>query len=50
MLLIAASRLLAGQTGFVAPKGWHGETIARFAFLNPQTTLETVREILDTTL
>ncbi|MFJ9344618.1 pyridoxal phosphate-dependent decarboxylase family protein [Streptomyces sp. NPDC101733] len=45
-----SSRLLAGQTAFVAPTGRHGETIARFAFLNPHTTLETVREILDTTL
>ena len=42
-------RLLADQIGFVTPTGWEGETVARFAFLHPGTTLETVREILDTT-
>jgi glutamate/tyrosine decarboxylase-like PLP-dependent enzyme len=40
--------LLAGQTGFVTPTAWEGETIARFAFLHPDTTLEMVAEILDT--
>ncbi|GLW57216.1 pyridoxal phosphate-dependent decarboxylase family protein [Kitasatospora phosalacinea] len=41
-------QLLADQTGFVTPTGWDGETVARFAFLHPGTTMETVREILDT--
>ncbi len=41
-------RLLADQTGFVTPTGWEGETVARFAFLHPGTTLEMVREILAT--
>ncbi|MFB6894292.1 pyridoxal phosphate-dependent decarboxylase family protein [Kitasatospora sp. NPDC056327] len=41
-------QLLADQIGFVTPTGWDGETVARFAFLHPGTTMETVREILDT--
>ncbi|MFD7063495.1 pyridoxal phosphate-dependent decarboxylase family protein [Streptomyces sp. NPDC059906] len=43
-----SSRLLADQTGFVAPTGWEGETVARFAFLHPATSLSLVQEILDT--
>ncbi|MFD8599466.1 pyridoxal phosphate-dependent decarboxylase family protein [Kitasatospora sp. NPDC059646] len=41
-------RLLADQIGFVTPTGWDGETVARFAFLHPGTTMEMVQEILDT--
>ncbi|MFI1517772.1 pyridoxal phosphate-dependent decarboxylase family protein [Kitasatospora cineracea] len=41
-------QLLADQVGFVTPTGWDGETVARFAFLHPGTTMEMVREILDT--
>ncbi|MFB7943302.1 pyridoxal phosphate-dependent decarboxylase family protein [Kitasatospora phosalacinea] len=41
-------QLLADQTGFVTPTGWDGETVARFAFLHPGTTMEMVHEILDT--
>ncbi|MFG2774720.1 pyridoxal phosphate-dependent decarboxylase family protein [Streptomyces sp. NPDC048350] len=43
-----SARLLAGQTAFVAPTGWQGETVARFAFLHPETSLELVEEIVDT--
>ncbi|MBT2468207.1 aspartate aminotransferase family protein [Streptomyces sp. ISL-66] len=43
-----SARLLAGQTAFVAPTGWEGETVARFAFLHPETTLEVVEEIVST--
>ncbi len=43
-----SQRLLADQIGFVTPTGWDGETVARFAFLHPGTTMEMVREILDT--
>jgi glutamate/tyrosine decarboxylase-like PLP-dependent enzyme len=43
-----SQRLLAGQTGFVAPTGWEGRTVGRLAFLNPATSLDMVREILDT--
>ena len=35
------------QIGFVTPTTWEGETVARFAFLHPNTTLEMVDEILD---
>jgi glutamate/tyrosine decarboxylase-like PLP-dependent enzyme len=43
-----SARLLAGQTAFVAPTGWEGETVARFAFLHPRTTLDMVEEIVGT--
>jgi aromatic-L-amino-acid/L-tryptophan decarboxylase len=43
-----SERLLADQTGFVTPTTWEGETVARFAFLHPNTSAEMVREILDT--
>lgn len=41
-------QLLKDQIGFVTPSKWEGETVARFAFLNPNTTLEAVEEILAT--
>ena len=40
-------QLLRDQIAFVTPTKWEGETVARFAFLHPDTTDETVREILD---
>ncbi|MGV9775573.1 pyridoxal phosphate-dependent decarboxylase family protein [Streptosporangium sp. NPDC003464] len=43
-----SERLLAGQIGFVTPTGWEGETVARFAFLHPGTSMEIVEEILAT--
>jgi glutamate/tyrosine decarboxylase-like PLP-dependent enzyme len=43
-----SARLLNDQTGFVTPTSWEGETVARFAFLHPDTTEEMVREILAT--
>ena len=43
-----SDRLLAGQIAFVTPTGWEGETVARFAFLHPQTTPGIVEEILET--
>ncbi len=42
-----SAALLHAQTGFVTPTTWEGETVARFAFLHPNTTLEMVDEILD---
>ncbi|MGW0937805.1 hypothetical protein [Streptomyces sp. NPDC002666] len=44
-----SERLLTDQIGYVAPTGWEGQTVCRFAFLNPETSLDTVREILGTT-
>ena len=43
-----SARLLASQTGFVTPTVWEGETVARFAFLHPETTPEMIEEILAT--
>ncbi|MBR7830186.1 hypothetical protein KDK95_28035 [Actinospica sp. MGRD01-02] len=43
-----SDRLLAGQIAFVTPTGWNGETVARFAFLHPHTSLAVVEEILAT--
>jgi glutamate/tyrosine decarboxylase-like PLP-dependent enzyme len=42
-----ADRLLRDQVAFIPPTSWEGQTVARFAFLHPHTTMELVREILD---
>ena len=42
-----ADRLLEDQVAFIPPSAWEGETVARFAFLHPHTTMDLVREILD---
>jgi len=42
-----ADRLLSDQVAFIPPSAWEGETVARFAFLHPQTSMDLVREILD---
>jgi len=42
-----ADRLLHDQVAFIPPTAWEGETVARFAFLHPQTPMDLVREILD---
>ena len=42
-----ADRLLADQVAFLPPSAWEGETVARFAFLHPHTSMEVVRQILD---
>jgi glutamate/tyrosine decarboxylase-like PLP-dependent enzyme len=44
-----SARLLEEQIAFVAPTRWHGEPVARLAFLHPETTPEIVEEILATT-
>ena len=44
-----SARLLEEQIAFVTPSSWKGETVARFAFLHPETTVEIVDEILATT-
>ncbi|MBV9660788.1 MAG: aspartate aminotransferase family protein [Acidimicrobiales bacterium] len=43
-----SKRLLAEQIGFVTPTKWQGDTVARFAFLHPETTIGMVAEILAT--
>jgi aromatic-L-amino-acid decarboxylase len=41
-------QLLRDQIAFVTPTKWEGETVARLAFLHPDTTDELVRRILET--
>jgi glutamate/tyrosine decarboxylase-like PLP-dependent enzyme len=41
-----SARLLAEQIAFVTPTTWEGETVARFCFLHPETSIEIVEEIL----
>lgn len=45
-----SARLLEEQIAFVAPSRWHGEAVARLAFLHPETTSDIVEEILATTI
>ncbi len=40
-------RALEEQAGFVQPSSWEGEKVARLCFVNPLTTIEHVRAILD---
>ena len=42
-----SDRALAEEIGFVVPSSWHGETVLRFCFVNPLTTADDVRDILD---
>jgi glutamate/tyrosine decarboxylase-like PLP-dependent enzyme len=41
-------RLLDAGTGFVQPTTWEGDRVARLCFVNPTTTIDNVRAILDT--
>ncbi|MDQ6838476.1 MAG: pyridoxal-dependent decarboxylase, partial [Actinomycetota bacterium] len=41
-----STQLLSDQIGFAVPTKWEGETVARFCFLHPDTTLEMVDEML----
>ncbi|GAA3608624.1 aminotransferase class V-fold PLP-dependent enzyme [Marihabitans asiaticum] len=43
-----SDRLLADEVAFVVPTSHAGETLARFAIVNPQTTEEDIDEILAT--
>jgi glutamate/tyrosine decarboxylase-like PLP-dependent enzyme len=42
-----ADALLRDQVAFIPPSAWEGETVARFAFLHPHTSMDQVRQILD---
>jgi len=42
-----AKDLLDEQVAFVPPSAWEGETVARFAFLHPHTSMDLVASILD---
>jgi aromatic-L-amino-acid/L-tryptophan decarboxylase len=37
------------QIAFIPPTKWEGETVGRFAFLHPHTTMDLVKEVLDRT-
>jgi hypothetical protein len=37
------------EVAFIPPSKWDGETVGRFAFLHPDTTMDVVREVLDRT-
>ena len=39
--------LLDAQIAFVTPSKWKGETVGRFAFLHPGTSIELVKEIFE---
>jgi glutamate/tyrosine decarboxylase-like PLP-dependent enzyme len=41
-----ARRLRQDQVAFIPPTKWEGETVGRFAFVHPTTTLELVREVV----
>jgi len=45
--LTAAVLAACDQVAFIPPTAWEGETVARFAFLHPHTSMDLVREILD---
>ena len=38
-------RLIEQQTAFVTPTSWQGETVGRFAFVHPGTTIVMVKEV-----
>jgi aromatic-L-amino-acid decarboxylase len=42
-----ADKLHRDQVAFIPPSAWEGETVARFAFLHPHTSMDLVRQILD---
>jgi aromatic-L-amino-acid/L-tryptophan decarboxylase len=42
-----ADDLLDDQVAFMPPSAWEGETVARFAFLHPHTSIDLVTSILD---
>ena len=42
-----SDRILDEGLAFVVPTSWKGETVLRFCFVNPRTTVEDVRIILD---
>jgi glutamate/tyrosine decarboxylase-like PLP-dependent enzyme len=44
-----AQQLHADEVAFIPPTKWENETVGRFAFLHPDTTMDLVREVLDRT-
>lgn len=44
-----AQKLHDDEIAFIPPTKWEGETVGRFAFLHPDTSMDLVREVLDRT-
>ena len=42
-----SEEMLAAGTAFVVPTAWAGETVLRICVVNPRTTVDDVRLILD---
>lgn len=42
-----AQGLLDDQVAFIPPSAWEGQTVARFAFLHPHTSMDLITSILD---
>ena len=42
----AASGCTSDEVAFIPPSKWDGETVGRFAFLHPDTSLDLVHEVL----
>lgn len=38
-------QLIQSQTAFVTPTSWQGETVGRFAFVHPATTINMVKQV-----
>jgi hypothetical protein len=43
----SANQLLYDQLAFMPPSAWEGQTVARFAFLLPHTSMDLVTTVLD---
>ena len=41
------AELLADETAFILPTTWKGERVMRFCYVNPRTTMDDVRTVLD---
>jgi glutamate/tyrosine decarboxylase-like PLP-dependent enzyme len=42
-----SDRMLADGTAFVVPTSWDGETVLRICIVNPQTTIDDIRLLID---
>jgi glutamate/tyrosine decarboxylase-like PLP-dependent enzyme len=43
-----SDRLLAAGTAFVVPTSWAGETVLRICVVNPRTTVDDIRMLIET--
>lgn len=47
LLEMDALVVLDDQVAFMPPSAWEGQTVARFAFLHPHTSMDLVTTVLD---